>query len=173
MGTFKSSKQVFVTSLIVLLFCLQGLAQQKGGLLLSGKVVDERKRGMESTIMVFRGREKIDEFVTTRIGKFETTVPLQDSLALVVYAHDYVSKTVFINSFVPVAYTATDFAFPFFIDLYPIGRTPANIDLSRPVGKVIFSGSQFIYDIEFTKKQNEKLKEFVRERKDFKVREME
>ncbi len=148
-------------------------AQDKGDLLLSGKVVNENKRGMEATIMLFRGKEKIDEFQTNIIGKFQTNVPLMDSIALVVYAQDYVSKTVFINTFVPVTYQTTDFAFPFFIDLYPIGRTPANIDLSRPVGKVIFSGAQFIYDIEFTKKQNEQLKEFVRERKDLKVREID
>jgi hypothetical protein len=148
-------------------------AQETGDLLLSGKVVNENKRGMEATIMLFRGKEKIDDFQTNIIGKFQTTVSLMDSIALVIYAEDYVSKTVFVNTFVPVTYATSDFAFPFFIDLYPIGRTPANIDLSRPVGKVIFSGAQFIYDIEFTKRQNEQLKDFVRERKDLKVREID
>ena len=151
----------------------QAQGQDKGDLLLSGKVVNEHKRGLESTIMIFRGKDKVDEFQTSGIGKFQTKVPLQDSLALVVYAEDYVSKTVFINTFVPQAWQTSKFLFPFFIDLYPVGRTPTNIDLSRPVGKVIFSGKEFIYDIEFTKRQNEELKEFVRKRKDMKIRNIE
>lgn len=147
--------------------------ERRGRLYLTGKVVNENKRGLESTIMIFRGKNKIDEFSTNRIGKFERAIELQDSLAMVVYAENYVSKTIYINSFVPLAKLKYDFAFPFFIDVYPIGRTPSNIDLGRPVGKIIFSGTQFIYDIEFTKAQNERLKEFVRERKDLKIRELE
>lgn len=146
---------------------------EKGELLLSGKVVNENKRGMQSTIMVFSGKEKVDEFETNWIGKFETKVPLQDTFAMVVYAPNYVSKTVFVNTEVQQDWERSDYAFPFFIDLYPVGRTPSNIDLSRPVGKIIFSGKQFIYDIQFTERQNKMLKEFVRERKDIKVRDLE
>lgn len=174
MKILRQRSNLIILTLLSVFFALAAQAQKPvADLLLSGKVINEKKSGLESTVMIFRGKKKINEFSTNKIGKFETKVPLQDSLALVVYSENYVSKTVFINSFVPKAYESSSFAFPFFIDLYPIGRTPSNIDLSRPVGKIIFSGNQFIYDIEFTKKQNELLKEFVRERKDMKVRTIE
>ena len=56
------------------------------------------------------------------------------------------------------------YLFPFFMDLYPIGRGPAHIDLERPVGKIIYFGGQFIYDTKFTEESNEDLKEFINEK---------
>lgn len=150
-------------------------AQEKkvGELYLSGKVVDENKRGKEATIYIFKNGIKLDEIYTNKIGKFQFQVALQDSVAFVVYADNYVSKTVFIDARVPQTKEKADYNFPFFIDLYPVRGVPSNIDLKRPVGKIIFSGTQFIYDIEFTKAQNERLKEFVRERKELRVRALE
>jgi len=142
-----------------------------GMIYLSGKVVNESRRGMDATIYVYKNGNRIEEFFTSRIGKFEFSYPLQDSVAFAVFAEGYVSKTVFIDTHVPLNKQKSDYNFPFFIDLYPVGNTPSSIDLKRPVGKVIFSGTQFIYDIDFTKQQNERLNEFVRERRDLKIRE--
>jgi hypothetical protein len=152
----------------------KGVAQEKelGKLYLTGKVVDERKRGISSVIHLYKNGKMIEEFETNRIGRFQFSIPLQDSVAFVVITEGHVSKTVFVDANVPEHKQYSDYNFPFFIDLYPIGRVPAHVDLNRPVGKIIFSGSQFIYDIKFTKQQNEMLKEFVRERKDMKVREI-
>ena len=153
--------------------CHDGLAQvpDVGMIYLSGKVVNESRRGMDAAIYVYKNGNRIEEFFTSRIGKFEFSYPLQDSVAFVVYAEGYVSKTVFIDTHLPMNMQKSDYNFPFFIDLYPVGNTPSSIDLKRPVGKIVFSGTQFIYDIDFTEQQNERLKEFVRERKDMKIRE--
>lgn len=142
-----------------------------GMIYLSGKVVNESRRGMEADIYVYRNGNRIEEFKTTRIGKFEFTYPLQDSIAFVVFAEGYVSKTIFIDTHLPINKQKSDYNFPFFIDLYPVGNTPSSIDLKRPIGKIIFSGTQFIYDIDFTKLQNDRLQEFVRERRDMRIRE--
>lgn len=115
-----------------------------GNLYLTGKGVNEKKRGMQATIYLYKEHIRIDSFNTSRIGRFEFFTPLQDSLAFVVLAEDYVSKTVFVDARVPNHKKDDDYNFPFFIDLYRVGRVPSNIDLERPVGKIIFAGSQFI-----------------------------
>jgi hypothetical protein len=148
----------------------QHLMGQEGKLYLNGKVVDENKRGLESTIYLYKNGARIDSVPTSRIGRFTFSIDLLDSIAFVTYANGYVSKTVFVDGRLPLKLTNADYIFPFFIDLYPVGSVPSHIDLERPVGKIIFSGTQFIYDIEFTERQNERLKEFVRERRDLKVR---
>jgi len=135
-----------------------------GMVYLSGKVVNESRKGMATAIYDYKNGNRIEEFFTSRIEKFEFSYPLQDSVAFVVYSEGYVSKTVFIDTHVPLNKQKSDYNFPFFIDLYPAGNKPSSIDLKRPVGKIVFSGTQFIYDIDFTKHQNERLKEFVRER---------
>lgn len=162
-----------IFTLLLCFFLLPAWAQdasEKGELKLSGKVVNENKRGQESVIYVYRQRELIKEVPTSRIGKFEFEVPLQDSVAFVVFSDGYVSKTVVVSAEVPKRREKEKFIFPFFIDLYPVGRIPSHIDLDRPVGKITFAGTQFVYDIAFTKESNEKLKEFVRERKNMRVR---
>jgi hypothetical protein len=135
-----------------------------GMVYLSGKVVNESRKGMAAAIYDYKNGNRIEEFFTSGIEKFEFSYPLQDSVAFVVYSEGYVSKTVFIDTHVPLNKQKSDYNFPFFIDLYPAGNKPSSIDLKRPVGKIVFSGTQFIYDIDFTKHQNERLKEFVRER---------
>lgn len=149
-----------------------GFAQTSsaGKLYLKGKVVNEKKKGMEAAIYLYKNAVRIDSFATNRIGRFEFSIPLQDSVAFVVHAKDHVSKTVFVDSRIPEEVKVDEFRFPFFIDLYQVQKVPSNFDLERPVGKIIYSGSQFIYDIDFTKEQNERLKEFVRERRELKVR---
>lgn len=167
---------VFLVVLTLLISVIHPLSAQDtklGVLTLSGKVVDENKRGMESTIYVYRDKELIKEVPTSRIGKFIFDVNLQDSVAFVVFSEGYVSKTVIVSGAVPERRQEELFTFPFFIDLYPVGRVPSNIDLDRPVGKIMFSGTQFVYDIDFTKESNAKLKEFVKERKNLKVRPIE
>lgn len=144
-----------------------------GKLYLSGKVVNEKKRGMLSKVLLYQGEEKIKEIETTKIGKFNLNVPLNDTFALIVLVDGYISKTVYVNTTVSERKKHEDFLFPFFIDLYPVGRTPAHPDLDRPVGKIIFSGTQFIYDIAFTKEANSALKEFSKERRNLKVRNLE
>lgn len=148
----------------------QTAVEYTGVLYLSGKVVDENKRGLPSYIYVYKNREVTQKLETSKLGKFEIPVPLQDSVAFVVYSNGYVSKTVLVNTLVPGKKEKEDYIFPFFIDLYPVGKTPSHIDLDRPVGKILFSGTQFVYDINFTKASNEMLKEFVRERKDLNIR---
>ncbi|MEQ9188436.1 MAG: hypothetical protein RLP15_11925 [Cryomorphaceae bacterium] len=160
------------TLLLALLLLSDGIAQDdsSGKLYLRGKVVNEKKKGIEASIFLYKNALRIDSFTTNRIGRFEFYIPLQDSMAFVVYAKDHVSKTVFVDSRIPEEEKADEFRFPFFIDLYQVQKVPSNFDLERPVGKIIYSGSQFIYDIDFTKEQNERLKEFVRERRELKVR---
>lgn len=163
---------LFVISFIAISPML-GMAQttKKGTILLSGKVVDENKKGLQSTIKVFRNRDLVNEIPTSKIGKFQIALTLQDSVSIVVVQDGYVSKTLVVSTKVPVKKEREDFLFPFFIDLYPTGKAPSYVDLDRPVGKIKYSGVQFIYDIEYTKKANEQLKEFVRERKDLKIQE--
>lgn len=148
------------------------LAQsEKGKLYLSGKVVNEKRRGLESTIYIFKDEVLVQEILTSKIGKFELEVSMQDSVAFVVYAEGYVTKTIVIDSRVHPSKQKKDHVFACFIDLYPVGRVPSHIDLKRPVGKIKYEGGQFIYDPVFTKERNEKLKEFVKERRAMKVRE--
>ena len=141
-----------VCLVLIVILSLSGFSQSNkklGKLLLSGKVVNEKKKGLESKIRIYRSTEFIDELETSRIGKFQFEVDLNDSIAFVVMAENYVSKTVFVDTKV---------------------NDPSHEDLERPVGKIRFSGSQFIYDLDFTKKANLRLKEFVKERKNPKVR---
>ncbi len=162
-----------VCLVLIVILSLSGFSQSNkklGKLLLSGKVVNEKKKGLESKIRIYRSTEFIDELETSRIGKFQFEVDLNDSIAFVVMAENYVSKTVFVDTKVNDRKKHQSFVFPFFIDLYPVGRIPSHEDLERPVGKIRFSGTQFIYDLDFTKKANLRLKEFVKERKNPKVR---
>lgn len=163
--------------LTVLLTTFNGLIAQnnpkRGTLLLSGKVVDENKKGLQSKIQAYRNREKVNEISTSKIGKFQLALMNQDSVAFVVVAGGHVSKTIVVTTRVPEKKEKEDFLFPFFVDLYPVGKTPSYVDLDRPVGKIKFSGIQFIYDLDYTKKANADLKDFVKERKDLKVRKLE
>lgn len=144
-----------------------------GSLTLSGKVVDEEKRGIESVIRLYRNREVVSEVVTSKIGKFQLKLALSDSVTFVVMSEGYISKSVVVSSHLPAKAPRNEYIFPFFIDLYPVGKTPTHVDLDRPVGKIMYSGDQFIYDIEFTTAANAELKEFTRERKDLKVKRTE
>lgn len=146
---------------------------QIGKLYLSGKVVNEKKRGLESVIYVYKNKKLLAEYPTSGIGKFAFEVNMQDSVAFVVYAEGYVSKTVVISTAIHESKQKKDYDFPCFIDLYPVGRIPSPVDLDRPVGRIQYHGGQFIYDPEYTKESNEKLKEFIRERKDLKIREID
>ncbi|GAB5538029.1 MAG: hypothetical protein Salg2KO_01320 [Salibacteraceae bacterium] len=162
--------------LSLVIFNSTAIAQSQkkiGVLFLSGKVVNESKRGQESTIYIYKNRALVDEFQTTRIGKFTYEMPMQDSVALVVNSDGYVSKTLIISTKIHPARQSKDHVFPFFMDLYPIGRIPSHIDLDRPVGKIKYRGGQFIYDTDFTEESNELLKEFIKERKRMKVREID
>lgn len=164
------------TLLLCLMFPLFVSAQSTdiiGKLYLSGKVVNETNRGMQSKIQVFKKGEMINEFETNGIGKFEFSVALQDSMVFAVISEGYVSKTIWVDTRVAKMKQESDYRFPFFIDLYPIGRVPSNVDLDRPVGQILFSGIQFVYDTHFTKEANERLKEYVKERKGLRVRPIE
>jgi hypothetical protein len=141
-----------------------------GTLYLSGKVVNENKRGLKSTIYVYKGTELIKEFPTTKIGKFNLDVVMQDSITLVIYEAEHVSKTILGSTKIHPAKQKKDHMFPFFIDLYPVGRIPSHIDLDRPVGKIIYAGGQFVYDVGVTKAANDELKEYIKERRQMKVR---
>jgi hypothetical protein len=92
---------------------------------------------------------------------------------LVIFADGYVSKTLIISTKIHPAKQKRDHAFPFFVDVYPVGRVPAPIDLDRPMGRINYQGGQFIYDTKFTEESNDKLKEFVEERRQMRVREIE
>ncbi|GAB4377202.1 MAG: hypothetical protein Kow0075_05330 [Salibacteraceae bacterium] len=170
---------LIIIFLVIVIAPMRLLAQEQsekpkyGKLYLSGKVVDERRRGLSSTVYVYRGKELINTVTTSRIGKFSIDVPMMDSIAFVVYSEGYVSKTIVVSTYVHPKRADSDYAFPFFIDLYPVGRTPSHIDLDRPVGKISFMGGQFVYDADFTKQANEELKEYVKERKNLRVREIE
>ena len=144
-----------------------------GKLYLSGKVVNENKRGLESTFYVYKNRKLLGEYSTSGIGKFAFEVNMQDSVAFVVYSEGYVSKTYVVSTQIHESKQKKDHAFPCFIDLYPVGRIPSPVDLDRPVGRIQYHGGQFIYDPDFTKESNEKLKEFIRERKDLAIKEIE
>ena len=137
--------------------------QAIGTLYLSGKVVNENKRGLQSTIYIYRGSELVREFPTTKIGKFNFDVAMQDSITLVIYEAEHVSKTILVSTKIHPAKQKKDHMFPFFIDLYPVGRIPSHIDLDRPVGKVVYAGGQFVYDSDFMKKANAELKEYIKE----------
>lgn len=154
-------------------FSAKAQSDQIGYLYLNGKILNEKKRGQESTIQVFKNRELIDEIQTSSIGKFEFKIALQDSITFAVVSEGYVSKTVLVDTEVPFSKQSSDYNFPFFIDLYPIGRITENVDLDRPVGQILFSGVQFVYHIQYTKRANQRLKEHVSERKHMKVREIE
>ena len=132
------TRTLFVMALLIAIAQI-GYAQatELGTLYLSGKVVNENKRGMETEIYVYRNGKRSDAFKTSRIGRFEFGIPLQDSVAFVVIAEEYVSKTVFVDARVPENDEDKDYRFPFFIDLFPVGNIPSNIDLKRPVGKII------------------------------------
>jgi hypothetical protein len=165
----------FQLTVAVLVFSTAVMAQEKknyGMLMLSGKVVDETKKGVESRVLVYRGSEKLHDFKTSKIGKFSYNVFNQDSVSVVFLADGYVSKTIVVSTRVPVKKERESAMFPFFIDLYPVGKVPSYADLNRPVGRIKFSGIQFIYDMEFTKKSNADLKEFVNERKELKIKEV-
>jgi hypothetical protein len=175
---FKFTKypSILKTLLICLMFPLFIGAQSTdiiGNLYLSGKVVNESNRGMQSKIQVFKKGELINEFETNGIGKFEFAVALQDSMVFAVTSQGYVSKTIWVDTRVTKMKQESDYRFPFFIDLYPLGRIPSNVDLERPVGQILFSGIQFVYDTHFTEEANERLKEYVKERKGLKVRPIE
>ncbi|MDA9267606.1 hypothetical protein N9P66_04465 [Salibacteraceae bacterium] len=132
-----------------------------GNIYLTGKMVNESRKGMEASISVCKKGYKIETFPTSRIGRFEFPMPLQDSLAYVVMAEGYVSKTILLDARVPLGKQKADYNFPFFVDLYPVERTPTPVDIKRPIGKIIFSDTQIICNIDFTKLQNERLKAFV------------
>ncbi|NQV52880.1 MAG: hypothetical protein HQ500_06835 [Flavobacteriales bacterium] len=161
--------------LALVLISTNALAQlpDVGNLYMSGKVINQRKRGIQSEIYLYKDSVRIDRFETNKIGRFEFFLPLQDSLAIVIYKDGYVSKTIHVDSRVPLERKNENYDFPFFIDLYQVDNVPANVDLERSVGKIIFAGTQFIFDYDFTKRQNKLLEEFVRERKEMKVRRIE
>lgn len=168
-------KRTILHTVVFSLFCLMAYPAisrlpDVGNLHLNRRVVNERKDGMEATIFLYQNNIRIDSFQTNRIGRFEFFIPLQDSVIMVAYKDGYVSKTVYVDSRVPNDQKDPDYLYPVFIDLYPTDRIPSNIDLNRPVGRIIFSGTQFIYDVDFTKEQNRLLREFVNERKSMRVR---
>lgn len=159
---------------ILMLLSRQGISQEKkdiGTLYLTGKIVN-KKRGLESEVFIYRNQELVTTVPTSKIGKFNFDLSIQDSIALVIFAEGYVSKTLIISTKIHPAKQKKDHAFPSFVDLYPVGRVPAPIDLDRPVGRINYQGGQFIYDTGFTKESNEKLKEFVKERRQMRVREI-
>jgi hypothetical protein len=147
---------------IFVLCCLYSTAlraredREAGVLCLTDKVVDENKRGSESTIYVYRNKKLDCQFETSHIGKFNVDVKTHNLF--------------FVWKDAPVSLRPLGLVFPFFIDLYPFGKSPSLIDLERSVGKILDRVGQFIYDSEFTKKANLELKKFVRERKDLRVR---
>ena len=115
-----------------------------GSLFLSGKVVNEKKRVLEAKIYIYKGGDIIDEFQTTRIGKLDYEMPMQDSVVSGVYAERYVSKMLIMTTKTHPTRQSIDHLFPFFMDLCPIGRVPAHIDLERPIGGIKYFGGQFI-----------------------------
>jgi len=123
---------------------VNALRQELGTLYMSGKVVNENRRGQESMIYGYKNHEVVKEIPTSKIGKFAIDVKMQDSVALVIFSEGYVSKTLIVSTKIHPAKQGKDYAFPFFVDLYPVGRVPAPIDLDRPVGKVMYQGGQFI-----------------------------
>lgn len=162
--------------LLILLLLARGTQSQEkkiGTLYISGKVVNEKKRGLESTVYIYRDKKQVKEVPTSKIGKFNVDLDMQDSVALVFFCDGYVSKTVVISTKIHPAKQHKSYDFPFFVDLYPVGRVPAPIDLERPVGRVNYQGGQFVYDNKFTEEKNDDLKEFVKERRQLKVRETE
>ena len=106
--------------MLIMMFSMVGvsaLAQsEKGTLYLSGKVVNEKRRGLESTIYIFKDEELVQEIPTSKIGKFELEVSMQDSVAFVVYAEGYVTKTIVIDSRVHPSKQKKDHVFACFID---------------------------------------------------------
>ncbi len=160
----------FLLALVLLSTHVLAQLPDVGNLYMSGKVINQRKRGIQSEIYLYKNSVRIDRFETNKIGRFEFFLPLQDSLAVVIYKDGYVSKTIYVDSRVPLERKNEDYHFPFFIDLYKVDNVPSNIDLERSVGKIIFAGTQFIFDYDFTKRQNELLEEFVREKREMKVR---
>jgi hypothetical protein len=144
-----------------------------GTLFLTGKIVDEKKRGLESKIYDYTHQELVKTVPNSKIEKFNIDLDMQDPVALVIFADGYVSKTLIISTKIHPAKQKRDHAFPFFVDVYPVGRVPAPIDLDRPMGRINYQGGQFIYDTKFTEESNDKLKEFVEERRQMRVREIE
>lgn len=171
-GKLKNLRLVVILLLAIMGQQINATGQEVGTLYMSGKVVNENRRGQESTIYIYKRQEMVEEIQTTKIGKFTIDVKMQDSVALVIFSEGYVSKTLIVSTKIHPAKQKKDHAFPFFVDLYPVGNVPAPIDLERPVGKVMYQGGQFIYDTEFTKESNDLLKEFVKERRQMRVREI-
>ena len=85
---------------------------------MSGKVVNEKKRGLKSTILVYQNKELIEQIETSGIGKFQFSVKLNDTIAFVVLAEDYVSKTVFVNTLVPDKKLKQDFKLTYGAPIY-------------------------------------------------------
>lgn len=137
---------------------------------ISGKVMDENQKGMQSEVRVFKDGMEMKRITTSSIGKFDIELPLNDSLYLSVTSDGYVSKTVLADTHVPDKKTDKDYQFPCFIDLYPVGDVPTYVDLERPVGKIVFEGRQFVYDLAFTQKANRNLRQFINERKKMNVK---
>ena len=153
---------------VLVLISWSGMSQENkeiGTLSLTGKIVNEKKRGLEFAVYIYKNQELVKTVPTSKIGKFNIDFDMQDSVALVIFADGDVSKTLIISTRIYPAKQKKDHAFPFFADLYPVGRVPASIHLDGPVGRINYQGGQFIYDIRFTKESNDKLKEFIKERR--------
>ena len=153
----------FILLLALITSGLSSYAQvpDAGNIYLTGKMVNESKKGMEASISVCKKGYKIETFPTSRTGRFEFPIPLQDFWAFVVMAEGYIFKTIFLDARVTIGKQKADYNFPFFVDLYLVERTPTPVDLKRPIRKIVFSDTQVIYNIDFTKLQNERLKAFV------------
>ena len=158
---------------VLVLISWSGMSQENkeiGTLSLTGKIVNEKKRGLEFAVYIYKNQELVKTVPTSKIGKFNIDLDMQDSLSLVIFADGYVSKTLIISTRIHPAKQKKDHAFPFFVDLYPVGRVPGPIHLDRPEGRINYQGGQFIYDNRFTKESNDKLKEFIKERRQMWVR---
>ncbi|MCC6385055.1 MAG: hypothetical protein IT241_07875, partial [Bacteroidia bacterium] len=155
-------------AILLLLFALPltVMAQSTGYLEMVGKVQQDGK-GLEGvSIRIFKGSEPIDEIITANAGRFIFNLDLQNSYTLVFSKRGAITKSVIVDTKVPVENSSIIFSYEFKIDLFKVSEDEIQEAFpDKPVAKISFDPryDDFNHDVKFADARKEEFQQIKKE----------
>jgi len=166
-------KKLLLTLSISFLFVAAFAGETSGQLKIRGKVFHAEKPLKGATVNLYQGHNLVKQLESGERGGFKAKLNLNDVYYVVIYKDNHVSKVFQINTDVPKSAIGNDFVFDCEIDLFETGNTPVYASFDSPIGKVRYASNAFRYDLYYTQKATEVLKETIKERQEMDIKRME